>query len=163
MLSIQKCIPSISSKLYLSQIGTFDKQFELFRAAFYVYRNKLISKMSSLPTGNITPQFMLPTQLATVGKELTPEDIRGSSKLEPAKPSLFEAIYYELRIVLEITMLPRGISFVLGNPMKSISATYKFFKPNLCINPKMTGKRHLFIHFRNPTSRLQQTKQSLQS
>ena len=117
-----------SSQLYLSQIGTLYTHFKAFRAAFYAYRNNFFSIISSLATGHITPQFLLPTQLATIVQELAAEEFRKGSKLTPAIPSGFEAIYYELQIVLEVTMLPKGISFVLGIPMNSKSATYNVFQ-----------------------------------
>ena len=104
-----------SSQLYLSQIGTLYTHFKAFRAAFYAYRNNFFSIISSLATGHITPQFLLPTQLATIVQELAAEEFRKGSKLTPAIPSGFEAIYYELQIVLEVTMLPKGISFVLAS------------------------------------------------
>ena len=124
-----------SSQLYLSKIGTLYTHFEAFRAAFYAYRNNFSSIISSLATGHITPQFVLPTQLATVVQELAAEELRKVSKLTPAIPSGFEAIYYELQIVLEVTMLPKGISFVLGIPMNSKSATYNVFQAEPLYQP----------------------------
>ena len=117
-----------SSHLFLSQIGTLYTHFKAFRAAFYAYRNNLFSIISSLATGHIAPQFLLPTQLTTIVQELGVEEFRRGSRLTPAIPSGFEAIYYELQIVLEVTMLPEGISFVLGIPMNSKSATHNVFQ-----------------------------------
>ena len=152
-----------SSQLYLSQIGTLYTHFKAFRAAFYAYRNNFFSIISSFAMGHITPQFLLPTQLATIVQELAADEFRKGSKLTPAIPSGFEAIYYDLQIVLEVTMLPKGISFVLGIPMNSKFATYIFSKPNPCINPTTTPKRHPFTKLRNPTSRLQMRIPILQS
>ena len=149
-----------SSQLYLSQIGTLYTHFKAFRAAFCAYRNNFFSIISPLATGHITPQFLLPTQLV---QELAAEEFRKVSKLTPAIPSGFEAIYYELQIALDVTMLPKGVSFVLGIPMNFKSATYNVFKPNLYTNPTTTARRHHFTNFRNPTSRLQQTIPILQS
>ena len=81
-----------SSNLYLSQIGTLYTHFRAFRAAFYAYGNNFFSIISSLATGHITPQFLLPTQLATIVQELAAEEFRKGSKLIPAIPSGFEAI-----------------------------------------------------------------------
>ena len=146
-----------SSQLYLSQIGTLYTHFEAFRAAFYAYRNNFFSIISSPATGHITPQFLLPTQLGTIVQELAAEEFRKRGKLTPALPSGFEAIYYELQIVLVVTMLPKGTFFVLGIPMNSKSVTYNAFKPNLYINPKTTARQHPFTDSQNPRSRLQQT------
>ena len=54
---------------------------------------------------------------------LAVEENRKASKLTPAIPSEFETIYYGLQTVLEATLLPKCISFVLGLPMKSKPAT----------------------------------------
>ena len=106
-----------SSQLYLSQIGTLYTHFKAFRAAFYAYRNNFFSIISSsLATGYITPQFLLPTQLATIVQELAAEEFRKGSKLTPAMPSGLEAIYYELQIVLEVTMVPK--IFLLSLPFQ---------------------------------------------
>ena len=116
-----------SSQLYLSLIGTLYTHFKAFRAAFYAYRNNFFSINSSLATGHITPQLLLPIQLAIIVQELAAEEFQRGSKLTPAIPSAFEAIFYELQIVLEVTGLPKGISFVLGIPMNFKSATYNVF------------------------------------
>ena len=81
-----------SSQMLLSQIGTLYTHFEAFHAEFYAYRNNFFSIISSLDTGHITPQFLLPTQLATIVQELAAEEVRKGSKLTPAIPSGFEAI-----------------------------------------------------------------------
>ena len=82
------------SQLCLSQIGTLYTYFKTFRAAFYAYRNNFFSIISSPATGYITPQFLLPNQLATIVQELAAEEFRKGSKLTPAIPSGFESIYY---------------------------------------------------------------------
>ena len=139
-----------SSQLYLSQIGTLYTHFKAFRAAFYSYRNNFFSIISSLATGHITPQFLLPTQPAKTVQELAAEEFRKGSKLTPAIPSGFEAIYYELQIVLEVTMLPKGISFVLGIPMNSKSATYNVFQAEPLYQPKDGGKTASAYQFPKP-------------
>ena len=97
--------------------------FKDFRAAFYAFRKNFFSIISTPATGHITPQFLLPTQLVTIVQKVAAEEFRKGSKLTAAIPLGLEAIYYELQIVLEVTMLPKGITFVLGIPMKSKSAT----------------------------------------
>ena len=105
-----------------------------------MYRNNFFSIISSLATGHITPQLLLPTQLATIVQELAAEEFRKSRKLTPAIPSGFDAIYYELQMVLEVTMLPKGISFVLGIPMNSKSATDKVLQAKPLYQPNYDGK-----------------------
>ena len=139
-----------SSQLYLSQIGTLYTHFKAFPATFYAYRNSSFSIISSLATGHITPQFLLPTQFATTVQELAAEEFRKSSKLTPAIPSGFEAIYYELQIVLEVTMLPKGILFVLSIPMNSKSATYNVFQAEPLYQPNDDGKTASVYQFPKP-------------
>ena len=82
-----------SSQLYLPQIGTLYTHFKAFRAALYTYRNNFSSIISSLATGHTTPQFLLPTQLASIVQELAAEEFRESSKMTLAIPSGFESIF----------------------------------------------------------------------
>ena len=121
MLSNWECISSLSSivpPLFVTKKFTLHT-FKTFRAAFFAYRNNFFSIISSLATGYTTPQFLLPNQLATSVQELVAKEFHKSSKLTPAIPSGFEAVYYELQYVLEVTMLPKCTSFVLGIPMDS--------------------------------------------
>ena len=138
------------SQLYLSQIGTLYTHFKAFRASFYAYRNNFFSIILSTATGHITPQFLLPTELAIIVQELAAEEFRKGSKLTPAIPPGFEAIYYELQIVLEVTMLPKGISFVLGIPMNSESATYNVFQAKPLYQPNDDGKTASVYQFSKP-------------
>ena len=139
-----------SPQLCLSQIGTLYTHFKAFRAAFYAYRNNFSSIISSFATGPITPQLLLPTQLARIVQELAAEEVRKGSKLTPALPSGFEAIYYELQIVLDVTMLPKGISFVLGIPMNSKSATYNVFQAEPLHQPNDDSKTASVYQFPKP-------------
>ena len=138
-----------SSQLYLSQIGTLYTHFKAFRAAFYAYRNNFFSIISSLATGHIPPQFLVPTQLAIIVQELAAEEFRKHSKLTPALPG-FEAIYYELQIILELTMLPKGISFVLGISLNSEPATYNVLQAEPLYQPNDDGKTAPVYQFPKP-------------
>ena len=82
----------------------------------------------------------MPNELATIVQELAAEEIRKGSKLTPAMPSGIEAIYYGMQIVLEVTMLPKGISFVLGIPMNSKSTTYNVFQAEPLYQTNDDGK-----------------------
>ena len=81
-----------SLQFYLSQRRALYTDYKAFRAAFYAYRSNFFSIISSLATGHITPQFLLPTQVATIVQELAAEEFRKVSKLTPAIPSGFKAI-----------------------------------------------------------------------
>ena len=39
----------------------------------------------------------------------------------------FDAVYYEIQLVLEVTFIPRGISVVLGVPMNSKSSSFNVY------------------------------------
>ena len=136
-----------SSQLYLSHIGKLYTDFKAFRAAFYAYKENFFSINSSLATGHITRQFLFPTQLATIVQELAAEQFRKGSELTPAIPSGFEAIYYELLISLEVTLIPKVSSFVLGIPMNSKSATYNVFQAEPLFQPNDDGKTASIYHF----------------
>ena len=73
-------------------------------------------------------------------QELAAGEFRKGNKLTPAIPSGFEAICYELQIVLEVTMLPKGSSFALGIQMNSKSATYNVFQAEPLYQPNDGGK-----------------------
>ena len=152
-----------SSQLYLSQIGTLYTHFKAFRGAFYFYRNNFFPKISYLATGPFTSQVLLPTQLATIVQELAAEEFRKGSKLTCAIPSGLEAIYYELHIVLEVTMLLKGIFLSLASRWIPIPRPKTFSRPNLCINPTTTARRRQSTKIQNSMSRLQQTISILQS
>ena len=83
-------------------------------------------------------------------QELAAEEFRKGRKLTPAIPSGFEAIHYELQIVLEVTMLPKGISFVLGIPMNSKSLTYNVFQAENLYQPNDDGNTASVYRFLKP-------------
>ena len=78
------------------------------------------------------------------------EELRKDSKLTAAIPSGFEAIYYELQIVIEVTILPKGISFVLGIPMNSKSAMYNVFQAEPLYQPNDDDKTASVYQFPKP-------------
>ena len=55
-----------------------------------------------------------------------------------------------MQIVLEVTMLPKGISFVLGIPMNSTIATYNVFKAEPLYQPNDDGKTASVYQFPKP-------------
>ena len=80
----------------------------------------MYSAVSSLSSGSVPLKFLRPDQLAAIVEDLTAEEIRWGTKLTPAIQFGFEATYYEVQIVLEVTVLQEGLSIVLGIPMNSI-------------------------------------------
>ena len=83
--------------------------------------------------------------------------------MAPVLPSGFEATYYELQIVLEITCYLKVFLLSLAFGRTPSPRPTKFSKPNLGINPITTARQHPFTNWRNPTWRLQQTLPILQS
>ena len=112
---------------YVYQLGTLYTHLKSYRAAFYAYRISLYSTISSLASGYITPQFLLPQQVAQIVKDLADDEVKRGTKLSPAIRPGFEAIYYEIQLVLEVTLIPRGISVILGIPMNSKSSTFDIY------------------------------------
>ena len=88
----------------------------------------MYSAVSSLSSGFVPPNFLTPDQLAAIVEDLTAEEIRRGTKLTPAIQVGFEATYYEVQIVLEVTVLQEGLSIVLGIPMNSKSSTFNVYR-----------------------------------
>ena len=152
-----------SLQIHLYQIGTLYTHFRVFRAAFFAYRNNFLSTISYLATRHITPQFLLITQFATIVPDVAAEKFRKGSNLTPAIPSGFEAIYYDVQILLEVMTLPKVIFFLLGIPMNSKPPTYNVCQADPLYQPNDDGKTASAYQFQNPTSRLQETIPILQS
>ena len=81
---------------YLDHLGTLYTHIKSYRAAFYAYKIGLFSTISSLAAGYVTPQFLLPSQLATIVSELASDEIFRGTKLSPAIRAGQKAIYYEI-------------------------------------------------------------------
>ena len=112
---------------FISDLGTLYTHIKSYQAAFYAYKINLFSTISSLASGKITPQFLVPNAIADIVKELSNDQICRCTKLSPAFQPGYEAIYYEINVVLEVTLLPRGISVVLRIPMNSKSSTFDVY------------------------------------
>ena len=108
-------------------MGTLYTHTNSYQAAFYAYKINLFSTSSSLASLHITPQFLLPQEIADIVQELYDDEIRSGTKLSPAIQPVFEAIYYEINIVLDVSLIPQGISVVLGISMNSKSSTFDVY------------------------------------
>ena len=136
---------------YVDHMGTLYTHIKSYRAAFYAYKVALFSTISSLATGYVTPQFLLPSQLATIVSELASDEIFRGTKLSPAIRARQEAVYYDIQKVLEVSLLSRGISVVLGIPMNS-KKPFNVFQDTPCISPTMTVTLLLYITSPTPFS-----------
>ena len=84
--------------------------------------------MSSLSFGFVPPIFLTSDQLAAIVEDLTAKEIRRGRKLTPTIQVGFEATHYEVQIVLEVTVLQKSFSMVLGIPMNSKSSTFDVYR-----------------------------------
>ena len=136
---------------YVDHLGTLYTHIKSYRAAFHAYKIAFFSTISSLAAGHVTPQFLLPSQLATIVSELASDEIFRGTKFSPAIRAGQEAIYYEIQMVLEVSFLSRGISVVLGIPMNSKNLS-TFSRLPLFISPTMTVTVLLYITSSTPFS-----------
>ena len=135
---------------YVDHLGTLYTHIKSYRAAFYAYKIMLFSTISSLAAGYVTPQFLLPDQLASIVKELANDEILRGTKLSPAIRVGHEAIYYEIQLVLEVTFLSSGLSVVLGIPMNSKSSTFDIYLATPLYQPNADGDTASLYQFSNP-------------
>ena len=62
----------------------------------------------------------------------------------------YEAIYYEINVVLEVTLLPRGISIVLGITMNSNSSTFDVYHAIPLYQPNGDNKTASLYQLQKP-------------
>ena len=138
---LQECIS------YLNSLYTHVKSY---RAAFYAYKKTLFSTLLSIAAGYVTPQFLLPDQLASIVKELANDEILRGTKLSPANRVGHEAIYYEIQLVLEVTFHSSGLSVVLEIPMNSKSSTFEIHFATPLYQPNADGDTAFLYQISNP-------------
>ena len=124
-------------------MGLVYTHIKAYRSAYVSYRTNLYSAVSSLPSGHVTPNFLTPNCLAEIVYELTMEEIdRGTKQVG------YEAMYYEVQIVLEVSILASGISVVLGIPMNSKSTTFNILLAIPLYQPNEDGSTASLYQFR---------------
>ena len=124
---------------YISYLNSLYTHVKSYRAAFYAYKIALFSTLSPLAAGYVTPQFLLPDQIASIVKELANDENLRGTKLSPAIRVSHEAIYYEIQLVLEGNLLSSGFSVVLGIPMNSKSSTFDIYLATTLYQPIADG------------------------
>ena len=137
-------------KNFISDLVTLYTHIKSYQAAFYAYKINLFSTISSLATGKITPQFLVPNAIADIVNELSNDEIRRGTKLSPAIQPGYEASFYEINVVLEVTLLPRGISVVLGIPMSSKSSTFDVYDALPLYQPNGDNKAASLYQLQKP-------------
>ena len=122
----------------------------MYRAAFYAYKLALFSSLSSLAAGYETPQFLLTDQLDSIVKELANDENLRATKFSPAIRVGHEAIYYEIQLVLEVTLPSSGLSVVLGIPTNSKSSTFDIYLGTPLYQPNDDGDTAFLYQYPNP-------------
>ena len=135
---------------FISDMGTRCTHIKSNQAAFYVYKINLFSTVSSLASGKITPQYLVPNAIAYIVNELSNDEIRRRTKLSPAIQPGYEAIYYEKNVVLKVTHLLRGISVVLGISMNSKSSMFNVYHAVPLYLPNRYNKAALLYQLQKP-------------
>ena len=134
----------------ISHLGTLYTHIKSYQAAFYAYKINLFSTISSLASGQITPQFLLPHEIAAIVRTLSEEESYRGAKLTPALQPGFEAVYYEIQLVLEVTLNPCGVSVVLGVPMNSKSSTFNVYHATPLYQPSDDNKKASLFQLPKP-------------
>ena len=106
----------------------------------------MFSAVSLLSSGFAPPSFLTLDQPAAIVKDLT-EEIRRGTKLTPAIHIGFEATYYEVHLVLGITVLQEDLYIVLGIPIKSKSSTFDVYRAIPLHQPNEDGTKASVYHF----------------
>ena len=134
---------------YISYLNSLYTHVKSYRAAFYAYKIALFSTLSSLAASYVTPHFLLPDQLASIVKKLANDEILRATKICPAIRVGHEAIYCEIQLVLEVTLLSKGFSVVLGIPMSSKSSTFDIYLATPLYQPNADGDTASLYQFPN--------------
>ena len=93
---------------------------------------------------------MLPQQAAKIVKALADDEVSWATKLSPAFRPGFEPIYYEIQLVLEVTLIPREISVILEIPMNSKLSTFDMFSATPLYQPNNDQRTASLYIFANP-------------
>ena len=115
------CLQGIRYVIF--HLGTLYSHIKFYQATFYAYKITLLPTISSPASAKITPQFLLPQDIADIVRILSEEKNYLGTKLTPG----LEADYYEIQLVLEVTLIPCGISVVLGVPINFKSSTFSVY------------------------------------
>ena len=88
--------------------------------------------------------------MAQIVKDLAEDEVKRGTKLSPAIRPGFEAIYHEIQLVLEVTLIPRGLSVILGIPMNLKSSTFDIYHATPLYQPNNDQKTASLFNFANP-------------
>ena len=134
---------------YVDHLGALYTHIKSYRAAFYAYKIAFFSTISSFAAGYVTPKFLLPSQLATIVSELASDEIFRVTKHSPAIRVAQEAIYYEIQMVLEVSLLCRGISAVVLGILMNSKKLFNVFQATPFYQPNDDADTASIYHFSN--------------
>ena len=128
--SIQRQFEIIVEKVhnYTSYLDLAYMHLKSYPSSSVPYKTSMYSAVSSRSSGFASPNFLTPDQLAAIVEDHTAEEIRRGTKLTRAIQVGFEATYYEVQTVLEVTVLQEGLSIVLGIPINSKSSAFDVYR-----------------------------------
>ena len=135
---------------YINHLDSLYTLVKSYRAAFYAYKIALFFTISSLAAGYVTPNFLLPAQLSQIVNELANDEILRGTKLSPDIRPGQEAIYYDIQRVLEVSLISRGVSVVLGIPMNSRSSSVNVYHATALHQPNDDGDTASIYQLTNP-------------
>ena len=91
---------------FLLDLRTLYTHIKAYQAAFYAYNINLFSTISSLVSDQSAPQIFVPNAIADIVKGLSDDEIHFDTILSPSIQPWFEAIRYEINVVLDVTLIP---------------------------------------------------------
>ena len=131
-------------------MGTLYTPLKSYQAAFYAYEMNLLSTVSSPASGRISPQFLQALETADIVRTLSDEENYRVSKLTPAIQLGFEVVYYGIQLVLEVTLILRDISVVLGVSKNSKFSTFNVYHGTPMYHPNGDNKTVTLFQLAKP-------------
>ena len=133
----------------ISRLGTLYTHIKSYQAAFYAYKINLFSTILSLASSQITPV------LHTSGKCWHCASIVRRRELSwyktyPRHTAWLRSCLLWIQLVLEVTLIPRGISVVLGVPKNSKSSTLNVYLVTPLYQPKCDNKTASLFQLAKP-------------
>ena len=107
----------------------------------------MYSTVSSLCSGFVPPSCLSPGHLAVIVADFTTEEVRRGLELTLIIQIGSEVAYYEVQIVLDVTVLQEGLSTVLGIPMNSKLSTFDVYRAIPLHQPNEDGTTASVYHF----------------
>ena len=120
---------------YVDHLKILYTHIKSYRATFYAYEIALFSTISSLAAGYVTPKFFTSFPIGHDSEWARQRRELPWDQTPPAIRTGQEAFYYEIQMVLEVSLLSQGIYVIHGitrntkKPFNVFQAT-PFYQPN---------------------------------